>query len=109
VAGAHRSTHRAALWGTKAQRSSAGRESATAVKRIRVRWWCSVWSKRRHGEAKQGAARVVLWCRDAIGVFYSHEEAVEGGGIGRRWIFNSIVLTLNRGEESTRRRASAGG
>jgi hypothetical protein len=39
-----------------------------------------VWSKRRHGEAKHGAARVVVWFRDAIGVFYSLGEAVEGRG-----------------------------
>jgi hypothetical protein len=42
-----------------------------------------VWSKRRHGEAKQGATRVVVWCRDAIEVFYSLGEAVEGRGGGR--------------------------
>jgi hypothetical protein len=42
-----------------------------------------VWSKRRHREAKQGATRVVVWCCDAIGVFYSLREVVEGRGAGQ--------------------------
>jgi hypothetical protein len=83
VAGAHRSSHRAALRGTKAHHGGAGRERATAAERIGVRRRCSLWSKRRHGEVKQGAARVVVWCRDAIRVFYSLGEEVEGRGGGR--------------------------
>jgi hypothetical protein len=69
--------------GTKAHHGGAGRERATAAERIGVRRRCSLWSKRRHGEVKQGAARVVVWCRDAIRVFYSLGEEVEGRGGGR--------------------------
>jgi hypothetical protein len=65
---------------TEAKIGRRGGEVAPVAERIGVRRWCSVWSKRRHGEAKQGAARVVVWCRDAIGVFYSLGEAVEGRG-----------------------------
>jgi hypothetical protein len=57
--------------------------SSPAAERIGVQQRCSVWSKQRHGEAKQGAARVVVWCRDAIGVFYSLGEAVEGRAGGK--------------------------
>jgi hypothetical protein len=60
-----------------------GVEVAPAAERIGVQQRCSVWSKLRHGEAKQGEARVVLWCHDAIGIFYSLEEVVEGRGGGR--------------------------
>jgi hypothetical protein len=42
-----------------------------------------VWSKWRHEEAKQGVTRVVVWCCDATGVFYSLGEAVDGRGGGR--------------------------
>jgi hypothetical protein len=66
TAGAHRSAHRAALWGSKAHRGGAehteakigrrGGEVAPAAERIGDRRQCSVWSKRRHGEEKQGAA-----------------------------------------------------
>jgi hypothetical protein len=68
---------------TEAKIGRRGGEVAPAVERIGVRRRCSVQSKRRHGEAKQGAARVVVWCRDAIGVFYSLGEAVEGRGGGQ--------------------------
>jgi hypothetical protein len=68
---------------TEAKIGRRGGEVAPAAERIGVRRRCSVWSKRRHGEAKQGATRVVVWCRDAIEVFYSLGEAVEGRGGGR--------------------------
>jgi hypothetical protein len=57
-----------------------GCEVVPAAERIGVQRWCSVWSKWRHGEAKQGAARVVLWCRDVIGVYYSLGEALDRRG-----------------------------
>jgi hypothetical protein len=95
---------------TEAKIGRCGGEVVPAAKSIRVWRRCLVWSKRRHGEAKQGAAQVVVWCHDVIGVFYSLGEAVEErGGVSRWWIFNSTVSTLNQGEESMRRRASAGG
>jgi hypothetical protein len=65
---------------TEAKIERRGVEVAPVAERIGVRRRCSVWSKRRHGEAKHGAARVVVWFRDAIGVFYSLGEAVEGRG-----------------------------
>jgi hypothetical protein len=65
---------------TEAKVRRRGGEVAPVAERIRVRRWCSVWSKWRHVEVKQGAARVLVWCCDAKGVFYSHGEAVEGRG-----------------------------
>jgi hypothetical protein len=67
---------------TEAKVRRRGGEVAPVAERIRVRQRCSVWSKWRHGEVKQGAARVVVWCCDAKGVFYSLGEAVEGRGGG---------------------------
>jgi hypothetical protein len=68
---------------TEAKIGRCGGEVAPAAERNGVWRRCSVWSKRRHGEAKQGAPRVVVQCRDVIGVFYSLREAVEGRGGGR--------------------------
>jgi hypothetical protein len=68
---------------TEAKIGHRGGKVAPAAERIRVRWRCSVWRKRRHREAKQGVARVVVWCRDAMGIFYSLGEVVEGRGGGR--------------------------
>jgi hypothetical protein len=75
---------------TKAKVGRRGGEVASVAERIRVRRRCLVWSNWRHGEAKQGAARVVVWCCDAKGVLYSLGEAVEGrgsagGGFLTRW------------------------
>jgi hypothetical protein len=68
---------------TEAKIGRHGGDVAPVAERIGVRRWCSVWSKRRHREAKQGVARVVVWCRDAMGIFYSLGEVVEGRGGGR--------------------------
>jgi hypothetical protein len=54
---------------TEAKIGRHGGEVAPTAERIGDRRRCSVWSKQRHGEVKQGVARVVVWCRDPIGVF----------------------------------------
>jgi hypothetical protein len=70
--GAHRGQNRATRW----RGCTGGGEDRSSAAVLGV-------GKRRHREAKQGVARVVVWCRDAIGVFYSLGEAVEGRGGGR--------------------------
>jgi hypothetical protein len=124
---ARRSAHRAALQGTKGHRGSAGRERVTAWSSPRCKSGGTVVRLRRWrrgsefssvarcgasgGMEKRNKERHELWCGAVMrkGSFIASGRWWRGGeGFGRRWIFNSTVSTVNRGEESSRHRASAG-
>jgi hypothetical protein len=124
---AHRSAHRVVLRGTKAHHGSTGRERAMARSSPRSKSGGAVarllrWQRGSEfgggarcgasgGTQKRNKERHKLWCGAVMrkGSFIASGRRWRGGeGVGRRWIFNSMVSTLNRGEESMRRQASAG-